>query len=283
MVQGKFNNAILVVVYGRMVEDSLSYSALINCAELYSDLALVFWNNGPKSVVFNSELSNVFFMETINNEKLSYIYNSFIDRWPSESYMLLDDDSILDNSFLDRAIHTSCDVAVGVILDDGIPCYPLVDGVITDLSQQYFLRDVSLMSIGSGLIMKRSIIDKLSSIFDKVFDEKFNIYGVDTSFFLRLQMIDPEDFKFEVIPSIVHSLSKNKTESVAAMQFRIRERSRDIALTLIHYNSEVNSLKILLSVFLNSFLAMLGMRKRLYSIRLLIKFLFDRKAREFSE
>ena len=283
MAREKFKNVILVLVYGKRVEDSYSYQALICYAREHSDSAVVFWNNGPEKLNYIPVLENIFFNETLENKSLSCVYNCFIERWYADSYLLLDDDSIVDNSFLESFSSLSNDLAVPVIWDEGIAYYPLVNGVVIDHSQEYLINDVSLMSIGSGLIVKRKIIDKLRLKFETVFDERFNIYGVDTSFFYRLNMIDMEDCRFEVIPSIKHSLSKNKQESKDVMHFRARERSRDIALTLIHYRAQVNVYRILLSVVINSFLATLGWQKKHYSIRSLAKFLLDVRAREYGE
>lgn len=279
MVPKIINKAIMIVIYGRQVESVASYNILIDYAKNNKDCNIVFWNNGPHRVNYIPDSDNVFLCQTPENEKLSKIYNKFIESWKAETYLILDDDSVLSQYFLHRFDSMADCLGVATIYDNDQPCYPLIDGEVRIQDASYKINDSTLMSIGSGLVLQRLVVDRLKNEFGDVFDERFRIYGVDSSFYFRLMMLNWGEARFCVLPRINHCLSKNKEEVEAVKKFRARERSRDIALTLLYYRSSVNVARLILSVLWDVIKSASGAGRGLYDIRYLIRFLLDSKLR----
>ena len=92
----------------------------------------------------------------------------------------------------------------------------------------------NIYSIGSGICLHVELIHLFKAQFELVFDERFVLYGVDTTFFKRIQLLP--DFNVSIQGEIKHSLSRIEEKSEVPL-FRKVERSYDIALQLRYYPS----------------------------------------------
>lgn len=237
-----FNTAFLVVLYNKTLADSNTLRAI---AQADVDLAggkLVIWNNGPAGLTerdvtaFQAKGLEVAIVETIGNISLAGIYDQFMQNFPAERYVLLDHDSSIDREYLSGVARVQADElgvplihAAGAIrypTRAGIPCGPQFGRVFDDTHV--------VNSIGSGLVLGQGLVETLRQQYGQPFDERFFLYGVDTTFFRRIRA-SLLTSHIRLIPGFEHSLSKLEAESEALRRFRKKERSYDLGLTLRFY------------------------------------------------
>lgn len=234
---------------------SKTINGFLNSKLSFHDVNLVVWNNGPQ--LYNSfDLSalnrkgiTVFLHQTIENKPLSYVYNEFISHYRSDYYVILDHDSSVTDLYLESVIRFDEDVGVPAISVNGKHVSPAINGVF---SQGPYTSKQRLIAIGSGIVFSNNIVSLLNIKYGNVFDSAFALYGIDTSFFLRLfqlQLID----KARMLPGFSHSLSRLVSESKEQTNFRNKERSYDVGITLRRYFSLFQlwyTIKILIKILI---------------------------------
>lgn len=236
-----YSSSFLVILYGKELSESLTVLSLIELAGVFpKNCNLVIWNNGP-NYLSDKDLSkisskgvSVHFEETIDNISISDIYNKFIHGFPSDRYIILDHDSLLNNDYIDSVFGICCDeVGVPKITSKGIIRSPTVDGHGFSGSEY---RSGFIVGIGSGVVFGSDLCVDLVKSFGDVFDSRFYFYGVDTTFFYRINSLKiPE--KIKIISGFEHSLSRLEFESDKVKAFRILERSYDAGLTFRYYHN----------------------------------------------
>jgi hypothetical protein len=230
---------ILVVLYNKKTFESKTLKSFAQANEIAKEFSMTIWNNGPNYLNsdefdwVNNNFPNSRIIETIENIALSKIYNEFIKMTSSDYYAFFDDDSTLDIGFLCRLISfVGNGVAVPKVYHDEHICSPLVEG---KFKNGPFKCNDKLVAIGSGVIISKEIIDTVRNEYGDVFDGRFGFYGVDYSFFLRLQEMNKINL-ISIIGDIQHSLSSYLKEDTLRSKFRRRERSIDYALQLRFYS-----------------------------------------------
>jgi hypothetical protein len=235
-----FETAILILLYNKGISSCKTINTLLESDIQYPNTKLVIWNNGPEQLK-NRDIGSleglgydVDIEETLNNESLAVIYNRFLANYCADKYILLDDDSVLNAEYiLASSGSKSSEISMPIISSEGKVQSPQIDG-------QPYCQEIELtleskvITIGSGLVIGTDIVNNLKEDYNYVFDERFYLYGVDTTFCLRLfnsKLIK----KIKIIPGFSHSLSRLSSESKAKSDFRMMERSYDLALTLRYY------------------------------------------------
>lgn len=255
------NISILVVLYGKEIEDSKTlYSLAKNSVK--TDMDITIFNNGPSKISREScllkELSrkfqNIHISETIENKPLSTIYNYFLDSKPdSDFYTILDDDSIVTDGFIEAIDNGDYDILAPKIIsaDNDKLYYPTISGEPISLCGEV---DISnFMSIGSGLTLSKKTVILFKKYFNKVFDENFALYGIDTSFFLRARRMNAkfnEDIKTVCLGELRHSLSRVKGP---ISNWRRKERLYDLALTARYYPEYVSRINLVKDIIKYTF------------------------------
>lgn len=225
----------VVLLYNKTVDFSTTLK-LFKCMVI-DNAKLIIWNNGPSSISLELEYLNenrwgsVELIQTLDNKPLSYIYNQVIERYPAERYVFLDDDSQLTETYLMAMASSNAGVAVPAILSHGEYRSPTVSGKFTP--GPYQVTD-KVIAIGSGIGVRHDIAQKIKNHYGDVFDSRFALYGVDTTFFLRLYQLGLSD-QVEMIDGFEHNLSRLESESQAMSRFRQVERAYDLGLTIRHY------------------------------------------------
>lgn len=225
----------MVLLYNKTVDLSTTLK-LFKCMAI-DNAKLIIWNNGPSSISLELEYLNenrwggVELIQTLDNKPLSYIYNQVIELYPAERYVFLDDDSQLTDKYLMAMASSNAGVAVPAILSHGEYRSPTVSGKFTP--GPYQVTD-KVIAIGSGIGVHHDIAQKIKIHYGDVFDSRFALYGVDTTFFLRLHQLGLSD-QVEMIDGFEHSLSRLENESQAMSRFRQVERAYDLGLTIRHY------------------------------------------------
>ncbi|QWT39995.1 glycosyltransferase family 2 protein [Dickeya dadantii] len=234
-------NAILVVLYNKGLELSITLQTLIQ--HPFKSIKLTIHNNGPfriseedkfflwlKTIYEQVELVNC-----LENQPLSQVYNRFIaNNLQVERWVILDDDTTINESFWFTVEHTQADIECPRIISsiNYKTYYPISKGEIV-LSYQD-LDSATTFSIGSGLIIRRRLWDIFERHDLSLFDENYALYGVDFSVFRRIHRLSACGEKFVLRSScyLEHGLSRlEKKES----EFRIAENLIDLAISARRY------------------------------------------------
>jgi hypothetical protein len=247
-----FETAILILLYNKEITDSNTINSLINSGVQYPNAKLVIWNNGPVSLK-NRDCVNienlgydVYIAETLNNESLAVVYNKFLSENTAKNYILLDDDSNINSEYiLSSSKNKVTEVGMPIISSHDVVRSPKVN-------EQPYSPEIGLtpndkvITIGSGLVIGKEILAQLMLKYDRVFDDRFFLYCVDSTFCLRLFESKLTN-KISIIPGFNHSLSRLEIEDFEKTKFRLIERSCSAGLLIRYYNPLSSALlKILL-------------------------------------
>ncbi len=234
--------SILVTLYSCEILESETIRTLTSSDLDFKNVSLVIWNNGPSFLKCNNlenltacGFNNVELVETTENKSLSVIYNVFLNMSASDRFVFLDHDSTLNDSYLNDVLH--CDdlnVAVPLIEMMGEVRSPTMKG---EFRTGPFADKDKFMAIGSGLVISAKVVQLMEQEFNQVFDERFYLYGVDTTFFFRVRKADLSHL-VNLVSAFGHSLSRLEKESLATTEFRRVERSYDLGLRLRFYFSQ---------------------------------------------
>ncbi|WP_404651644.1 hypothetical protein [Raoultella terrigena] len=246
---------VAVVIFGKQPTDSLTLKKLYSIKNINYKLLII--NNGPAMVTIDDSLLQSFLNNKgielsienyIENRPLSIIYNEVIgNNKVFERFVLFDDDSDLDDDFfsdLDATVQSNTDLQLPVILDKGVIYYPVINGKPVQEQCMHSMNKLEysdgLFSIGSGLVIYNSLVEKFNSINMKLFDDRFALYGVDYSLFRRLSMLRNLHIDVNIIISskINHSLSRIDDKF---SPWRHKERLYDIVLTEKYYSKNIFS------------------------------------------
>ena len=236
---------ITVVLYNKELVQSKTLVSICSCK--YTDADLVIYNNGPHNVDANNfifrTLENKFIsvkiVNDVNNKPLSMIYNSAIINNPeADRFVFLDDDTILSDFYFNGISNTQVDLIVPIIKEKNSPYYPLVNGLPCDKFKNVDLSFETLFSIGSGLVIYRTLVNKFCIYKLSPFDERFALYGVDFSFFRRLQFLSNNGETINIIINgmLEHSLSRN--EGFISEERHV-ERLIDVVLSAKFYSKSL--------------------------------------------
>lgn len=235
-----FDTAMLVLLYNKEINESCTIDSLVTAKAKHKNSKIIIWNNGPESLrerntCFLSALGyQVEIRETLNNESLAVIYNSFIDNVKANKYILLDDDSKLNDDYIEASEQCDeSDIGMPLISSNGVIEAPFVNYVPYRMSMEIKPTD-KIITIGSGLVIGSKIAAQVKAKYGDIFDERFYLYGVDSTFCLRLFALNITE-KIKFIDGFNHSLSRLEKEDKSITEFRVKERSYDTGLTLRYY------------------------------------------------
>lgn len=245
--------AMVVILYGKHFEESKTLQSLIRFSHRLDQLLIV--NNGPKNldihdpffIALSKKHKHVEFENQIQNKPLSWIYNDFINSIDADYYVLFDDDTEINldyESFLFQMNNIDLELPKIISIIDKKQYYPKLNGKLV-LRKGVVTEKDKFFSIGSGIILSRNVKDKFNKDGIDLFDRRFALYGVDTSFFRRLNNLNKDIFLISSETVLNHSLSS--TESIIA-DWRQEERLYDEILSLKYY-SKYRLLKIIILIF----------------------------------
>jgi len=250
---------ILVVLYDVDVLSSETIKSLmIHLDNKYSVInkKILVFNNGPSkvSVDYNCfeafDEKNFILENNINNVPLSILYNDVISRYKCDRYAILDHDSVVSEDYIAQLDDESYDICVPRIksLSDDIIYYPFSDNKIITVDST--LNAKNCYSIGSGLLISKRVTEKLFTTYNNVFDECYALYGVDVTFFKRINKIRDQDIKIICRGELLHSLSR---VDAVENKFRQMERALDYGITARRYPSLRRSFGLMREVFTKFF------------------------------
>lgn len=231
----------LIVVYNKKIAESCTFNKVVN-SKFSDDSLCVIWNNGPTSC--EEEFLNVYeynknirYHETLHNISLAKIYNEVINKYNAQIYIILDDDSSLTDAYFEAVKQISPnEVGMPVIYYDRKIINPCINGQIYSKGINIDAND-TITTIGSGLVVGRGVASQLFKAYNSVFDERFYLYGVDTTFCFRLNKLKIND-KIKIIDGFEHGLSRLEGKNDKLTLFRKIERSNDLALQIRYYKEK---------------------------------------------
>lgn len=130
----RYDNAIVVVVYNKKIEDSATLNTLVE--HDFFNSKLVIHNNGPESITLKGKLAEkieakfkcVELINSLNNLPLSMLYNDFIrNNEEAGRFIILDDDSTITEAFVRAVNYNEDDMELPRIISrvDGVTYYPI--------------------------------------------------------------------------------------------------------------------------------------------------------------
>lgn len=237
------NGTILIVLYNKTIEESQSYASLISQNIDYKSIDLFLWNNGPKKISPNTlecvqhRFNSIELIETVDNQALSVIYNKASARNTENFLIILDDDSSLSKEYIENALTCKNEQClVPLITHNNTIQSPRIKKKKVSSLELPKNRD-GFVSISSGLVIGSNIRKELKTLFGDTFDERFYLYGIDTTFCLRLGQSKLLK-SLRIIPGFEHSYSKMESESKTVTEFRMKERAYDEGLRVRYYKSK---------------------------------------------
>jgi hypothetical protein len=235
-----YDISFLVLLYNNEIATSTTLNTLLKSKFKFDNSKLVIWNNGTRNLncknimPFKDMGLDVDIQETIHNESLAKIYNNFIKLVKSDKYIILDDDSNLNVNYLKATLNaTEAELCVPIITFKRNFEGPWCNGIIVNHTKK-FNADEKLMAIGSGMVIGNKVVSGIIDIYGSIFDERFYLYGVDSTFCHRVNQISAIDVR--IIQGFEHSLSRLVDENELVTAFRFKERTYDHALQLRYYN-----------------------------------------------
>ncbi|OEF09491.1 hypothetical protein [Aliivibrio logei] len=230
--------SILVLLYNKEIKDSESLNHIKSHDIHFNNVNLIIWNNGPNELkdtdtsCFTDIGLNTTIINTLDNKSLGYIYNEFIKiNNESRRFIFLDHDSYITKEYLEEALHSSGSFLLPKVTSYGALCSP------NKLPKNiHYKKNEHIVAIGSGIVINKDIIEKIEKKYISTFDSNFSLYGVDTSFMLRIRKLNLCD-QIKIISGFEHSLSKNEQESKKIKKFREDEMAISIAIIARRYPS----------------------------------------------
>lgn len=234
-----FDVIFTVVIYNKEAKDSTTLLCLEKLLwPVDKSIKINLWNNGPNEIDdWNPGLPKNIAIElchTLYNESLSVIYNSTIEKNSLDLFVILDDDTLVNQFYLDALLSLSRDrIGMPLIGCNGRVVNPTCKGAPVE-EKFTLLSNDKIFTIGSGIAVGKDILECLKSEFGNYFDERFYFYGIDSSFCRRLHLRGLSD-KVTLLPEIEHSLSRLDSGTEMQSEFRLVERGYDLGLTLKYY------------------------------------------------
>ncbi|PQJ41673.1 hypothetical protein BTN98_08665 [Photobacterium aquimaris] len=173
------NNVIFcIILYNTKVSESKSITSIINnWNESCSNSKIIIFNNGDDIVEVNEikeikEINeNIEIFQILINGSLSKIYNKCIQLNKGYNFVFLDDDTEVSKDYFNEVLNCSSDILLPRVVCNNLDVYPV------------FTKE-GVQSITSGLYISSKLVSLLTNFESKVFDERFDLYGIDTAFFL---------------------------------------------------------------------------------------------------
>lgn len=218
---------ILCVLYNKKCISSNTINTFINSKiHNYENVELHIWDNSlnleiaefNKSYIYDHD---IYYHTSGKNKALSIIYNDFINKYKDDYLLILDDDSEINDKYIDEVIK---------LLNNDI-FYVGVPKIISQLGEMYSPAKFGLVkgkhfksihcgfhnnltAISSGIIINcNKIITK-----EVLFDENLNLYGIDTDFFVSLNKKQIPIYVLDV--NINHDLSIFNVEAKKTKKYR---------------------------------------------------------------
>ncbi|ADU72295.1 hypothetical protein [Pantoea sp. At-9b] len=239
-----YQTLLVVVLSGKTYKDSATLNCLMNKAYVNCDLIII--NTGPDALQFDKDFIHTlgFYVKSIDIKEyldallLGKIYNEILNEYCEiERFVFLDDDSFLNKNYLnnlDRFYATHIDLQIPNIRskEDGKVYFPIIDESVTKVADGMLISAAQdIRSLGFGLVVYRSAINKFSEIHKLIFDNHFSFYDVDNGFFGEIKLLSAENIgiNIQVVNTLEHTLN---CSSGIDSKWRVIERIKEAILPI---------------------------------------------------
>lgn len=211
--------AFCIVLYNKSISQCDTLKHLLK----YSDISLnkyeiLVFNNGPYLVDCVAG-PNLAVHQVLVNASLARLYNKFIEMTSADCYVFLDDDTALTAEYIEEVLCGGYNILIPKINCNGNSYYPV------------HLRS-GIQSITSGVVLSNKYVRDSIRERGKVFDERFDLYGIDTALFYS---INKNKSAYTIADSVIeHDLSHITADS---NDFRCREVLLSNSAALVKYFS----------------------------------------------
>lgn len=235
--------ALLIIVYGKQLVQSDTVKSVLDFEHTLDYLVII--NNGPQVIFENDEVvdklklkhTNVILKNYLENKPLSWIYNDFIKNVEGVDYYVLFDDDTEVNKVYENYIFNVKDIDLElpkiISVVDKKQYYPILNQEVYTKNGFLNNREGDVFSIGSGLVISKNLKQKFLTKNIEIFDPRFALYGVDFSFFRKINLYFKQDqLNISSKVGLDHSLSRTEGK---ISEWRARERLYDEVLTIKYY------------------------------------------------
>jgi hypothetical protein len=236
--------SLLVVLYNKRLADSETIKALLTIS--IKDVSIYIVNNGPDLLIedeiifkLRERCEFVSVQNYLTNKPLSWVYNDYIDSHEADRYIILDDDTQLTHEYFKDLVFNDENYMIG--LPKMLSSYdkkqytPMLNGKIKPDTYGHISGDFNF-SITSAIILSKDIVSILKKRFGSVFDERYALYSIDNTLFLRLETIVKEEISpityFSNV-SLLHDFSNIQANKES--KWRVEELLIANIITLRHY------------------------------------------------
>lgn len=235
---------MVVIVYNKALNESTTLQSLLNFTHAIQELVIV--NNGPDPLneddfflALQQKHNQVYLENHLQNKPLSWIYNDLLEKHNADYYVLFDDDTIINSQYEQHLFNTLNDTDIEFpkiyARVEHVQHFPMLNGKL--LEKNGVIEDIqSIFSVGSGLILSKRIKTIFIEKFGHVFDQHFAFYGVDSTFFIRLNLLLSESIPFKITSCSYLNHGLSLTEE-ALTPWRKREFIYENTLKVKYYSS----------------------------------------------
>lgn len=225
---------ILIVLYKQSLDESLTVQSLLKIKNIANNSKLVIWDNSPEpqtedAIIKINKILNyeVLYINTPENVPLSKVYNTVINKNPYYDFLLLfDQDSFFTEEYfqkLNKYSEENKDINLF------LPLIKHNSFIISPGAFKYFkgkfwkkeklgrLEAENILAIASGMAIRMSYLSKFGN-----FDERLNLYGIDTNFMIRYWKQNKWLYVFN--PVFKHDLSDFNKESKYIKNLRFKDK-----------------------------------------------------------
>lgn len=255
---------VLVVLYKKTISTSVTIDRLLLQNKALFDLNLVIWDNSPEQcpqeeiTKLSAAFDRVNYISTPENVWLSKLYNQVLGAGNYDYALLLDQDSELPDYYFDKlntaiAGFPQISLFLPVVMNNKKLVSP---GAFVYFKGKHWKRiktgllsSKNVLAITSGMV----ISSKVMTTHKIKFDERLNLYGIDTSFMLKYSKFEKQLYVLRVKFDHDTVLWSNPPADVMLSRFRNLKGTwpkilsgRPVALVLAFFYSKAVSLKLAL-------------------------------------
>lgn len=233
--------SILIVTYKSNLSASLSIQSIMNikCIDYKPDLHVWMNNYTDEDDYLDSKIYdkfNVIISKSEKNEKLSCVYNNFINNNINDYSILLDQDSILPADFITEVdyVINNHDVRLAIpkVYHDNLLVSPgKLNYIKGQLVQKFsnvsgFIDSKNILAINSGMI----IDNKMQELKKVIFDERLGFYFTDTKY--MIDYFNKNNSIYLLNACIKHDLSEfSEKDNIEKALFRYDEINKGYRIT----------------------------------------------------
>lgn len=227
----------VIVMYNTDWIESDTIKSFLAMPRLDVPIELVIWDNSPSPHFDQGVLdrlsqiySPVSTIHCAHNEGLAKVYNTVSRDHGFDIFVIFDQDTIFDQGYFINLVAAaelkSSQVFLPVVFSGGIIVspgnYKLVKGRHWSSRRVGLIPSKDIVAISSGLAVTRDYLERWPS----AFDERMNLYGIDTAFMLLYAK--REKYVFVIDYDLGHHtvLWSNPPKSVMLFRFKNLRRAR---------------------------------------------------------